>query len=808
MTRRIALAAWLVGVMAALAAPAAAAPADEQPLIDILASDKPAAEKAAACKNLKVVGTARAVPALAALLADKDLSLWARYALESMPCPEAGAALRSALPKSAGLTKAGLIDSIGKRRDREAVAALADLARGTDAPVASAAAAALGQIGGKESVAALKAARDKAPAAAQTAVADALLLAADQFLAGGDKASAAAIYKDMYDSKGPEHVRTAAYRGMVLANDDQALALLTAALAGTDRASRRAALQLARQIQVAGATKALADAVAKVPPETQAPLIEALKQRGDPAAAPAIAAMMESPAPAVRIAAMEALAALGDASVAPRLAEAAAKTAGAEQDAARDALAAIRNPQVRDVLLAALPKALPAVQAEIARALGQRRDTQAVPALLKMAHDADDATRLAAVRSLAVLADSSAAADLIKLLLAAKNDAESEAVEQALARACTRGENRDAGAALVLGAMKGAAAPARAALLRVAGRIGGPAVMAALRAGLGDPEAAIRDAALRTLAAYGSPDAAADLLKLARDAAAPGDRVIALRGYWRLVGLAADRPLDERWKMCEAGLAAAQRADEKKLGLTELAGVPHPAALALAESLAKDDAVRSEAEAACVQIAAALVGTHRAEAVAALQRLAAARDEGVRTQAAKALEGMDRYVGFVNPWLVAGPYRQDGKQYNDLFDIAFPPEQAAGDVKWKPAPPPTDASLAWQVDLAGVVNGDQAVAYARTRVYSPREQKVRLEIGSDDGIKLWVNGKIVHAKNIARAVNAGDDKAEATLKEGWNDFLAKVTQNNQGCGLCLRIRGEDGKTLDGLRFDPAGAGKP
>jgi hypothetical protein len=78
-------------VMAALApcASGRAAPADaEQALIAVLESTKSAAEKAAACRGLKPIATAKSVPALASLLADKDLSHWARLVLESMPCPE------------------------------------------------------------------------------------------------------------------------------------------------------------------------------------------------------------------------------------------------------------------------------------------------------------------------------------------------------------------------------------------------------------------------------------------------------------------------------------------------------------------------------------------------------------------------------------------------------------------------------------------------------------------------------------------------------------------------------------------------
>ena len=65
------------------------------------------------------------MPALAALLTDPAISHTARMALEVMPYPTAGAALREAAGKTVGLTRSGLIDSLGERREAEAVPMLA-----------------------------------------------------------------------------------------------------------------------------------------------------------------------------------------------------------------------------------------------------------------------------------------------------------------------------------------------------------------------------------------------------------------------------------------------------------------------------------------------------------------------------------------------------------------------------------------------------------------------------------------------------------------------------------------------------------
>jgi len=57
----------------------------EQKLIAVLKSDAAAADKAMACKQLAVYGTAQAVPSLAPLLSDENLASWSRIALEAIP---------------------------------------------------------------------------------------------------------------------------------------------------------------------------------------------------------------------------------------------------------------------------------------------------------------------------------------------------------------------------------------------------------------------------------------------------------------------------------------------------------------------------------------------------------------------------------------------------------------------------------------------------------------------------------------------------------------------------------------------------
>ena len=138
---------------AATAADSQSSPAEkERALIRVLQTNAPAAEKALACKQLAIYGTKDAVPVLAPLLSDQQLASWARIALEAIPGPAPEAALRSAMGKLQGKLLIGVINSIAVRRDPKAVSGLVNKLKDADPDVASAAAVALGRIGGAKEI--------------------------------------------------------------------------------------------------------------------------------------------------------------------------------------------------------------------------------------------------------------------------------------------------------------------------------------------------------------------------------------------------------------------------------------------------------------------------------------------------------------------------------------------------------------------------------------------------------------------------------------------------------------------------------
>ena len=121
------------------------------------------------------------------------------------------------------------------------------------------------------------------------------------------------------------------------------------------------------------------------------------------------------------------------------------------------------------------------------------------------------------------------------------------------------------------------------------------------------------------------------------------------------------------------------------------------------------------------------------------------------------------------------------------------------ETKWQTMPAGAVKSRPWQLDLGSLFPGDNRIAYARAWIHSDVQQTAILELGSDDGIKAWVNGKIVVSANRGGDVAPGSEKGAVTLKEGWNSVLLKVTQWSAGWGFCARLAKPDGSTLSGLR---------
>jgi HEAT repeat protein len=577
----------------------------EAKLIAVLQSDAPPAEKAITCKRLSVYGTAEAVPALAPLLLDKELSSWARIALEVIPGPAADEALRNAMGKAQGRLLVGVINSIAVRRDVRAADGLVEKLKDSDPEVASSAAVALGRIGGEQAAQTLEKSLAEAPAVVRPAVAEGCILCAERSLAEGKAAAAVKLYDIIRRANLPKQKLLEATRGAILARGSAGIPLLVEQLESVDKAQVGIGLRTARELPGRDVTEALATEMTRLSLDRRPLLLLALADRSDEAVLPVVVMAARGGPKEVRLAALDVLMRLGNVSCVPALLAAAVENDAQVAQAAMLTLAHLPGSDVDADLLVRLPQATGRTRQALLQLAGERQMEGALGDIQSSIEDADAGVRGAAVQALGALGGEQQAVDLVKLLQKTPNPKDRANIEKALAAISGR-----AGATCVsclLPLMQNSDPALRTIGLRVLVIAGGPDALAAVKAALEDKEEAVQDEAARTLSTWpnnwpGDTAAAEALLTLAQSGKKMLHQVLGLRGYLEYVR--GDKQLNNSAKVAKINelLPLTQRPEEKRLAISVIGGIRTAGSLELLTTLASDPAVTEDACSAIVNI--------------------------------------------------------------------------------------------------------------------------------------------------------------------------------------------------------------
>jgi HEAT repeat protein len=764
--------------------------ASEQDLVGVLQSNAGVVEKCAACQQLRIYGTAQSVGALAAVLGDERVGHAARYALEGMPYPQASAALREAIGKTSGAVKAGLIDSVGRRRDTAATPVLVGLLSDTDTTVKGAAASALGCIGTSAAAEALEKALQTRQGSERETLADAYLECAGRLRAEGDLRQARTMYGRILDSDLPNYLRGAALMGFATAAPAETAAeRIVAALRGDDKQLQIAAAQLAASWGASKADQVFVAALPDLSAGAQKMLLYALAARGAPGAREAVTKACTSKDAGVRTAALEALGSLGDATSIPTLLQAAAQGTESEQGAARASLAKLRAARVNETLLSRLNDAPDKEKVQIISVLASRNAVGSVATLLQTARSGSAQVRSASLIALQELAGAEQVPALVDLLAAADTQERSPARRMlvAVARRCQAEKRASEG---LIAKQQAADPEVRTALLLALGDLGDSSGLPVLRKALDDGQETVRRAAINALSGWPNGEPLPDLLRIANEGGDATGKVLALRGCIDLVGRASSMKPQEKVQCYKTILSLTPNAAEKKRVFAGLSGVKTLEALQLAVSGVQDEQAREEAALATVTIAKDIHAANKGPVQTVLARVVAAKvGSTTKEQAQTILDEIGATQSYLMDWEVAGPYLEKDKNYSQLFDTPFDPEKPKAKVEWRKMPVSTNGPHPAYCDLLKELNGgEQRVAYLRTQIESDDLKPVTLEIFSDDGVKAWLNGKVIHSNNIARPIMAEPDRVTTTLQKGTNRLMLKVTQNNLPWGAIVRVR--------------------
>jgi HEAT repeat protein len=613
----------------------------EQKLIALLQSEASLDEKAKACQQLAVVGTKEAVPVLAALLDDEVLSDYARFGMEPIEDPSVDEALCEAMGKLKGRLLAGVVNSIGVRRDAKAVSGLQKLVRDPAAGVGSEALAALGQIATDEAMETIRQVLTSPPAALRPAAADAGLVGAERLLTQNRRGEALSAYDAIRNAEVPGQLRAAATYRAILVRGVAGLPSLMEQLRSDDPTLIGVALRAARELPGPEVSQALAAELDKTRPDVQALLIKVLADRKNPGALERIQTLATSDAPEVRLESLRALGGIGNTSSVAVLLKAAG---AAEEEAAvaRTSLRELESDGVDRAILAGMQSASDELRTDLIGILADRRYAAATPTLLVEAASEDEAVARAALKALAQLARPEDLPALITLLTAVQTDKMRRHAENAVATVAGRIEDEHKRADAVLSALDSAdQVSVHCSLLRVLGRIANDRARNALVDAAGADNTEIRDAAVRALAAWPDTRVADRLLVILQETNNDTHRTLALRGYVRMVGKMSGEPGEIVDRYAEA-MAHAGRAEDKKLILSGLASVGHTDALSMAAASLQDEPLQAEAAMAMVQIAGQIAQNEPEAARLALEQvLETDVDQGIQEQARAVLRQVE-----------------------------------------------------------------------------------------------------------------------------------------------------------------------
>jgi hypothetical protein len=146
----------------------------------------------------------------------------------------------------------------------------------------------------------------------------------------------------------------------------------------------------------------------------------------------------------------------------------------------------------------------------------------------------------------------------------------------------------------------------------------------------------VQDEAMRSLSEFPNDRPMAKLLGIAGDSDDLKRQVVALRGYVRMVERKKD---NERCGMLSRAMAAARRAEEKKLVLGALGKIGRKEALIAVLPHLRDAGVANEAALAALSIGEKIKGSHRGEVIGAMQQvLEHVKDAGIRKRAEEMLK--------------------------------------------------------------------------------------------------------------------------------------------------------------------------
>lgn len=164
------------------------------------------------------------------------------------------------------------------------------------------------------------------------------------------------------------------------------------------------------------------------------------------------------------------------------------------------------------------------------------------------------------------------------------------------------------------------------------------------------------------------------------------------------------------------------------------------------------------------------------------------REGGGEQAIADFVNQVEEIPSFITDWWIIGPF---GNSDRMGFDTAYPPEteieltkqytnKQQQILKWTHY----KNELTGYIDFAKLLNpSEEGVAYATRNFEVPQDTKMKVGLGSNDGVKVWLNGELLLDKKSSRVAEPDQEILTLPLKRGKNTVLVKIDQIGGGWGF-------------------------
>ena len=95
-----------------------------------------------------------------------------------------------------------------------------------------------------------------------------------------------------------------------------------------------------------------------------------------------------------------------------------------------------------------------------------------------------------------------------------------------------------------------------------------------------------------------------------------------------------------------------------------------------------------------------------------------------------------------------------------------------------------------EIDLGHRYKDNLQATYLWAQIDMPGERQGVLGIGSDDAVKVWLNGELVHDNWASRSLVVDNDRVPVTFKKGLNQLVLKIQNHGFEWGFCCRLLNE------------------